>query len=84
MHAAYRESDFRVTYGASVRLVMDVGAWDNSYCINSLGQSGDPRSPFYGHFFKDWVKGAYVPMLYSEEAIAKAVLETIIIKPTVN
>lgn len=84
MHAGYRESDFRVTHGASVRLVMDVGGWDNSYCINSPGQSGDPRSPFYGHFFNDWVKGAYVPMLYSDEAIEKATQEIIIIKPEIN
>src|SRR5262249_44688215 len=30
MHAAYRAGDFRVTHGASVRIVMDVGDWDRS------------------------------------------------------
>ncbi|MGU3577032.1 penicillin acylase family protein [Brucellaceae bacterium C25G] len=84
MHAGYRDADFRVTHGASVRLVMDVGAWDNSYYINAPGQSGDPRSPFYSHFFKDWVKGSYVPMVYSDEAVKKALVETIVIKPLTN
>ena len=45
MHAGYRPGDFRVIAGASVRIVMDVGDWDRSVCINAPGQSGDPRSP---------------------------------------
>ena len=47
MHTGYRPSDFRITHGASVRIVMDVGGWDNSLCLNGPGQSGDPRSPHY-------------------------------------
>jgi hypothetical protein len=41
MNATYRASDFRVTAGASFRMVVDVGDWDNSVCINAPGQSGD-------------------------------------------
>src|SRR6202012_4130334 len=40
--ATYSPSSFNQTAGASVRLVMDVGAWDNSVAINTPGQSGDP------------------------------------------
>ncbi|MBP1849249.1 penicillin acylase family protein [Rhizobium halophytocola] len=69
MHAAYRLSDFGVNSGASVRLVMDVGAWDNSVCINTPGQSGDPRSPHYGDLSDPWSKGDYVPLLYSRKRI---------------
>ena len=68
MHTGYRPSDFRITHGASVRLVMDVGEWDNSVCINAPGQSGDPRSPHYGDLAPEWAKGEYVPMLYSARA----------------
>ena len=68
MHTGYRPSDFRITHGASVRLVMDVGEWDNSVCINAPGQSGDPRSPHYGDLAPAWAKGEYVPMLYSARA----------------
>jgi penicillin amidase len=65
MHTGYRAGDFRVIAGASVRTVVDVGAWDNSVCINSPGQSGDPRSPHYRDLAPLWAQGRYVPMLYS-------------------
>lgn len=54
--AAYRPMDFRVTLGASVRIVIDVGDWDKSKWINSPGQSGDPRSPHYGDLAPLWAK----------------------------
>jgi penicillin amidase len=77
MHAGYRISDFRVTAGASVRLVMDVGDWDNSFCVNAPGQSGDPRSPHYADLAPVWAAGHYVPLLYSTERIAEET-ETVI------
>ena len=77
MHAGYRMSDFRVTAGASVRLVMDVGDWDNSFCVNAPGQSGDPRSPHYADLAPVWAAGHYVPLLYSPERIAEET-ETVI------
>ena len=64
MNAAYRLSDFRVTTGASFRMVIDVGNWDNSRAINAPGQSGDPRSPHYGDLAPLWAAGEYVPLLY--------------------
>lgn len=69
MHAGYRMSDFGVNAGASVRIVMDVGEWDNSVCINAPGQSGDPRSSHYGDLAPLWSEGRYVPMLYSRERV---------------
>lgn len=69
MHAGYRLSDFRVNAGASVRLVMDVGDWDKSVCINAPGQSGDPRSPHYSDLAERWSTGTYVPLLYSDARI---------------
>ena len=72
MHAAYRPGDFRTTTGASVRFVLDVGAWDNSLCINAPGQSGDPRSPHYADLAPLWARGDYVPFLYSREAVDAA------------
>ncbi len=81
MMAAYRPADFRVYLGASVRIVVDVGEWDKSQWINSPGQSGDPRSPHYGDLAPLWAKGEYVPMLYSQEAIAKVVEHRIVLAP---
>lgn len=71
INAGYRASDYRVIAGASVRVVVDVGDWDQSRCINAPGQSGDPRSPHYGDLALLWARGEYVPMLYSREAIER-------------
>ena len=54
MNTMYRLNDFRVVLGASFRIVVDVGGWDNSVCINAPGQSGDPRSPHYGDLALPW------------------------------
>ena len=81
MHTGYRPSDFRITHGASVRLVMDVGEWDNSVCINAPGQSGDPRSPHYGDLAPEWAKGEYVPMLYSAARVEPEITRRIKLVP---
>jgi penicillin G amidase len=73
----YRPGDYKILIGASARLVMDVGDWDNSRCINAPGQSGDRRSPHYADLAPLWAKGGYVPLLYSREAV-EAATETII------
>ena len=62
-------SDFHVVSGASVRLVMDVGAWDNSVAINAPGQSGDPASPHYRDLFPRWATGNYVPFAWSRPRV---------------
>jgi penicillin amidase len=72
MNAGYRLSDFRVITGATFRMVVDVGAWDNSRCINAPGQSGDPASPHYADLAPLWAKGEYVPMLYTRAAVDAA------------
>ena len=66
---AYRPSDFSVIAGASVRLVMDVGAWDNSVAMNTPGQSDDPMSAHYRDLFPMWAQGSYVPLRFSRAAV---------------
>jgi penicillin amidase len=70
--ASWRQSDFRVTAGASFRMVLDVGAWDQSKVVNTPGQSGDPSSPHYKDLFPMWAAGQYAPLLYSREAVESA------------
>ncbi|WP_353227898.1 penicillin acylase family protein [Novosphingobium sp.] len=72
---------YTVTGGASVRLVMDVGAWDNSRVINSPGQSGDPFSAHYRDLFPLWAAGRYVPFVYSDAAVAAAAERVISLDP---
>ena len=81
MNAQYRYGDFRVVLGASFRMVLDVGAWDNSRCINAPGQSGDVRSPHYGDLAEAWSKGEYVPLLYSRSAVDQATQSRIELHP---
>ena len=66
---SYRSSDFAVIGGASVRMVLDVGAWDNSVFINTPGQSADPSSAHYRDLFPLWAAGAYVPLRFSRAAV---------------
>lgn len=72
MNASYRPGDFRVTAGASFRMVLDVGAWDNSRAINAPGQSGNPESPHYADLAPRWAAGEYVPLLYSRTTVDDA------------
>jgi penicillin amidase len=79
--STYRPNDFRLTSGASFRMVVDVGNWDNSRVINTPGQSGDPRSPHYADLFEAWRTGRFVPMLYSREAVDAAATQRIRLTP---
>jgi penicillin amidase len=81
MATTYRLSDFKVTHGASFRMVVDVGNWDASRCINAPGQSGDPRSPHYADLAPLWAAGEYVPMLYSRAAVEAHTEALITLRP---
>jgi penicillin amidase len=68
---AYRPTDFSVTAGASVRMVLDVGAWDNSVVVNTPGQSDDPMSAHYRDLFPMWAEGSYFPLRFSRAAVER-------------
>ena len=70
--ASYDSRTFNVTAGASWRMVLDVGEWDNSRAINTPGQSGDPHSPHYRDLFPLWAEGQYIPLLFSRPAVESA------------
>lgn len=80
--ATWRPNDYRVTAGASFRMVLDVGAWDNSMAINTPGQSGDPASPHFRDLFPIWAKGQYVPLSYSRAAVEAATETVISLQPS--
>lgn len=75
--ASWRPNDYRVTAGASFRMVLDVGAWDNSRVINTPGQSGSPGSPHFRDLFPVWAAGEFVPLSYSRPAV-EAATETVL------
>ncbi|GLH72529.1 penicillin amidase [Geothrix limicola] len=79
--ASFRNGTFDLTAGASVRLVMDVGAWDNSTASNAPGQSGDPADPHYRDLLESWSRSQYFPLLYSRKAVEQATERIIWIEP---
>jgi penicillin G amidase len=79
--ATYRMEDFATTNGASFRMVVDVGEWDNSRVINTPGQSGDPASAHYSDLFPLWAEGKYVPMLWTRAAVDAAASQVIELRP---
>ena len=81
MNNAYRQSDGRATVGASFRIVVDVGEWDNSRLFNAPGQSGDPASPHYDDHAATWSEGGHFPLLYSSAAIEAATRRRIMLQP---
>jgi penicillin G amidase len=77
----YRPADFSVISGASVRMVLDVGAWDNSVVVNTPGQSGDPMSAHYRDLFPLWAEGSYVPLRFSRAAVERDAEDRIHLTP---
>lgn len=73
--------DFTQSSGATFRLVVDVGAWDNSVVMNSPGQSGEPASPHYADLFALWATDGAVPLLYSRDRIEAVAQERIRLVP---
>ncbi len=80
----YRARDFQQTSGPSVRMVLDVGNWDNSRAVNYPGESGDPHSPHYRDLASKWVEGGYFPLLYSRPAVEKQTERRIRLIPAGN
>lgn len=77
--AAY-DAEFNAVLGASFRMVLDVGEWDQSRAVNTPGQSGDPRSKHYADLLDLWAEDGSFPLLYSREAVEGAVDQRIILR----
>ena len=80
-NTGFRTSDFRQNGGASYREVIDLSNWDNSFTLNSPGQSGDPDSAHYQDLFPRWARGEFVPMLFSREKILDAAEDILVLEP---
>jgi penicillin G amidase len=79
--AAFRNQDFRTQAGASFRMILDVGRWDESVAVNTPGQSGDPASVHYRDLFPLWLEGKYFPLVYSRSAVTQATRHRIVLQP---
>lgn len=67
--------------GASFRILMDTKDWDNTLMINTPGQSGDPKSPYYRNLFETWANDEYFPAYYSKDKILSVSKEQLLLSP---
>ena len=67
--------------GASFRIIVNTGNWDESIASNTPGQSGDPDSPFYRNLYEDWANDKYFPLYYSKEKIKSVTYKQTILLP---
>jgi penicillin amidase len=66
---------------ASLRTVVDVGAWSNSRFSLPGGQSGNPLSPHYDDLLPLWLRGEGVPIAWTEEEVRQATIHTLKLSP---
>lgn len=79
--SSYNAATFQQTGGASFRIVVDVGNWDQSRAVNTPGQSGNVDSPHYRDLAEKWSKGEYFPLLYSRKMIEDAAEQRFELQP---
>jgi penicillin amidase len=66
---------------ASLRMVVDVGAWSNSRFSLPGGQSGNPLSPHYEDLLPLWQRGDGVPIAWTEDEVRQATVQTLELTP---
>ncbi|MBW3663252.1 MAG: penicillin acylase family protein [Actinobacteria bacterium] len=65
----------------SLRMVVDVGDWEESRWVLAGGQSGNPLSPHYDDQLEEWLSGRAIAIPWSEEAVARATTATLRLLP---
>ncbi len=81
MATTYGDTGYNLTSGASFRMVLDVGQWDDSRVINTPGQSGDSRQPGYRDLAPLWAKGQYIPLVFTEEKVKENTVKVLKFEP---
>ena len=67
----YSINNYEVFAGPSYRQIHDLSDWDKSIGVIPGGQLGLPFHKHYNDLMKLWVKGKYVPLLFTREEISK-------------
>ena len=76
-----RDGNQSVTYGPSMRWVVDWGQPDQAWAILPGGQSGHPSDPHYDDQIALYLRGELKPAPWSEEAIEAATQQRLVLKP---
>ena len=72
---------FGVTYGPSMRMVVDLGNLDRSRWVNQTGNSGHAFHDHYDDQVKAWANNETFPWPFSEKAVREASGETLQLVP---
>ena len=65
----------------SMRMVASPGNWDATRHVIPLGESGNPKSPFFKDQFQYWSKGVTPVFPFSKQAVMTATKETLVLQP---
>jgi penicillin amidase len=77
----FGRSEFEVRALPSMRMIVDVGGWENSRTIHTTGQSGHPFSPHYDNMIDRWRSIQYHPMLFARDQVDAAAALTLVLMP---
>ena len=69
------------TLVANLRMVVDVGNWEENSFVLAGGQSGNPLSPHYADQLALWKRGQGLAMAWSESAIERITQATLRLSP---
>lgn len=65
----------------SMRHIASPGNWDATRHVIPLGQSGDPKSPFYKDQFEAWRTGTPAVFPFTKAAVEKAASNVVVFQP---
>ena len=70
-----------VASGVSMRHISSPGTWDATRLVIPLGQSGDPKSPYFKDQFDAWRTGNPATLPFSKGAVQLAAKSVVILTP---
>ena len=68
-------------WAPSFRQIVDMGDLSRSVVIHPPGQSGQLGSPHYDDLAVPWVRGEYLPMLWTREQVESAAEGKLVLNP---
>jgi penicillin amidase len=71
----------RQSSGASFRMIVNTGNWDEAIGTNGPGQSGNPDSYFYSNLFEPWAKDQYFPVYFSRDKVEAVTVNKTLLSP---
>ncbi len=72
---------FAVKWAPAMRMILDVGDWDNGRISLAPGQSGHPASKNYGDQIELWAAVKHRPMLWSFDRVKAETMHTLTLAP---